>query len=44
MVNAGKCVKTLAQNLATKELAVASQQCNISHFLFHLGFFTKKPD
>jgi hypothetical protein len=34
----GKCVKTLAQTFATNEMAVASQQCTISH----QGILTKK--
>jgi hypothetical protein len=37
----GDCVKTVPQNLVTNELAVASQQCTISHFLFQQGIFTR---
>jgi hypothetical protein len=41
-VTAWKCVNTLHSTLATKELAVASQQNTISQFLFHQGIFWPK--
>jgi histone-lysine N-methyltransferase SETMAR len=38
---ARKCVKTLLRTLATKELAAASWQRSVSHFLFHQGISDK---
>jgi hypothetical protein len=40
--NAWKCGNTLLWILETKELAVASWQYTVSHFLFHCGFFYQK--
>jgi hypothetical protein len=37
-------VKTSGQTFASKEVAVASKQCTISHFLFHQGIFYKKKN
>jgi hypothetical protein len=37
-----KFAKTAPWTLVTKELAVASQQRTISHFLSHQGFFLPK--
>jgi hypothetical protein len=44
MVNVCKCVKTSPQSLTIKELAVASWQHTISHFLFHHGISDQKHD
>jgi hypothetical protein len=43
-VTAWKCAKTSPRTLATKELAIASRHCTISHFLFTGEFLTKKND
>jgi hypothetical protein len=37
-----KICKDFTWTLVTKELAVASQHCTISHFLFHHGIFDQK--
>jgi hypothetical protein len=42
MLTAWKCAKASPRTLATKELAVASQQRTVSHFLFSSGNFLPK--